>query len=154
MSLLITKAKPNPYGKDRVGRTLTPEAQLAGEWIDFKNISSAPVNLGNIRLYHKAYLNGGDWEWELVTDFTGVLPVGEIIRVHSGGFLPTSQMNPVDQAGVDHYVFSGKNYVWNNSKTDSPYLWNQSEKKSVDITEYDAYPTEGRILNRMGDKLI
>ena len=151
MALQIIKAKPNPVGKDKVGNII-PQLQLAGEWVDFKNVSGVPIDLINVELYHWAY-KSPKAEWEIVLDFSGTLPAGEIVRVHSGGKIPESNLRPEDYQGADHHVFSGKNYTWNNDKKDYPRLWNKSTKKWIDSTYYEAWPPEGKVLVRRGDKL-
>lgn len=154
MSLLITKAKPNPAGKDRVGRTLTPQTQLAAEWVDIKNTTSSPVNMNGVELYHYAYLGSGAGEWQLVTEFNGTLPSGQTVRVHSGNQILLTQMNLEDQNGAEYHVFSHKNYVWNNANQDFPGLWYKPSKQWIDKTEYDTFPVEGKILTRVNQKLI
>lgn len=154
MSLLITQAKPNPAGKDRTAKAFTPRAQLAGEWVDFKNTAPNIINLENVELYHYAYLSGGGCEWRLVTGFTGSLPAGCVVRVHSGEQISLSEMHFEDRVGADYHIFSYKNYVWNNSRKDYPRLWYSASRQWIDQTEYNSYPTEGKILERVGDKLI
>ena len=154
MNLLITKAKPNPLGKDRIGRTFTPAVQLAAEWVDFQNIARTPINLSGTQMYHIAYLPNGTTEWELVIELSGTIQPGEIVRVHSGNPLALNQMNYPDAIGATYHVFTGKNYVWNNNKLDKPYLWYKPTKQGIDQTYYDAYVIEGKILQRVNDKLI
>ncbi len=152
MSLRIIKAKPNPAGKDRIGN-LAPQSQLAGEWVDIRNNGSSPMDLSNIELYHWAYRKS-EPGWELVMNFKGSLPAGEIMRIHSSGKIPIEQLVPIDRQGADHHLFSGSGYVWNNDKEDKPTLWNKATREYVDRTSYDAYPPEGKILQRFNDKLI
>jgi hypothetical protein len=152
MSLQIIKAKPNPAGKDRIGN-FSPQSQLAGEWIDIKNTGQQDENLKNINLYHYAYLIVGG-EWEIVTDFSGILAAGKIMRIHSGHEIPAGQMDIEDFVGADYHVFSNKDYVWNNDKKDYPRIWNSATKQWIDKTYYDAFPPEGKILQRVNDKLI
>lgn len=154
MPISISKAKPNPSGKDRIGRTLTPPAQLAGEWVDIKNTGTTAVSFANLELYHIAYTGLASSEWELVMGFTGELPAGQTVRIHSGDKIPLAQMHPVDIAGADHHVFTGKNYVWNNDRIDKPSVWNKVTKAWVDQTVYSANPGEGRILTRVGTSLV
>jgi len=154
MSLLITKAKPNPAGKDRVGRTFTPLLQLVAEWIDIKNTGAVPLKLDGVELYHYAYLASGKTEWQLVTNFSGVLGAGETMRVHSGNPIAITQMNFEDRNGAEYHIFSGKNYVWNNYKAEFPRLWYKPSQQWLDQTAYDAFPLEGKILVRIGQKLI
>lgn len=152
MSLQIIKAKPNPAGKDRIGN-FSPQSQLAGEWVDIRNNGSSPVNLTNVELYHWAYKLPKDG-WELVMKFKGSLPVGEIMRIHSSGKIPIEQLAIVDQQGANHHLFSGSGHVWNNDKEDKPTLWDKKAEKYIDITSYDAYPPEGKILQRVNNKLV
>jgi len=154
MSLLITQAKPNPTGKDRAPTAFTPRTQLAGEWVDFKNMTANSVSLENVELYHYAYLSGGGAEWRLVTGFSGSLPSGHVVRVHSGEPIPLSEMRLEDRTGADYHVFSHKDYVWNNSKKDYPRLWLTTSRQWIDKTVYDSYPTEGKILKRVGETLV
>ncbi len=153
MALLITKAKPNPSGRDRIGRTLTPVAQLAGEWVDIQNTGNAPINLTGVELYHWAYLAQGG-EWELVTGFSGVLGAGLIVRVHSGNPIPLAQMHHEDQVGANYHMFSGRNYVWNNYQNDYPRLWYKPTRQWLDETVYAAPAAEGKIFTRVGQQLV
>lgn len=153
-SLLITKAKPNPAGKDRIGRTLTPSTQLAAEWIDFQNVGGNSIRLDGTALYHWAYTYGTQGEWRLVTNLYGVLKPGEIVRVHSGTEIPVWQMRLEDQTGANYHIFSKQNYIWNNNQADFPSLWYVPTKQWIDQTSYDAFQVEGKILQRYGNKLI
>ena len=109
--LTITQAKPNPAGKDTFDH-LAPAAQIAGEWVDFKNTGNEIYTLNSIELFHIAYTpqypNG---IWEKVTDFFGDLGVNEVVRVHSGGEVSLGILNQEDVTGADHHVFTGNNYV-------------------------------------------
>lgn len=152
MSLLIIKAKPNPLGKDRIGN-FSPQTQLAGEWVDVQNNGINPVNITDVQLYHWAYKQP-EAGWELIMKFSGYLPAGEIMRIHSSGKIPIEQLAIIDQQGADYHLFSGSGYVWNNDKEDRPTLWNPKTKEYVDRTSYNVYPIEGKILQRVNDKLL
>lgn len=154
--LLITQAKPNPSGKDRLGNVV-PSSQLAGEWVDFKNSGNEDYPLENIKLHHIAYTaqypNG---VWEEVMGFNGTLGVGKVVRVHSGGKISLENLYQEDRAETDHHLFTGGNYVWNNSKSDSPRLVQKQNGQisEIDKASYSAYPPEGKILKRIGGQLI
>jgi hypothetical protein len=154
--LLITQAKPNPSGKDRLGNVV-PSSQLAGEWVDFKSIGNEGYPLENIKLHHIAYTaqypNG---VWEEVMSFSGTLSVGKVVRVHSGGKISLESLYQEDRAGADYHLFTGGNYVWNNDKTDSPRLVLKRNRQisEIDKASYSAYPLEGKILKRVGNTLI
>lgn len=150
-SLKITKAKPNPVGKDEY-RYDIPASQLAGEWIQFENDGDEPYSLDNIEVNHIAYTVSGQ-KWEVVIDLRGILQVGQSVRVHSGGG-PESVLYMVDKMGADYHVFTGKGYIWNNDRIDRPALWNIQTKIWEDETSYDANPGDGIILVRIGEKLV
>lgn len=154
MNLTVTKAKPNPSGKDRIGRTLTHPTQLAGEWVDIKNTGTLAVSLANLELYHIAYTGPTTWDWNCVMTFSGGLPAGRTLRIHSGDPIPETQMNPVDRIGADYHLFTGRDYVWNNDRSDKPSIWNKAARVWIDQAEYRANPGEGRILNRVANSLI
>jgi hypothetical protein len=153
-TLLITRIKPNPSGKDRSRTGLTSASQLAAEWVDFKNIGPSPVDLEDIELYHVAYTAASaQGHWDKVVDFRGTLYSGRTVRVHSGSG-PESVVRPEDRTGADHHLFTGRNYVWNNRQGDRPALFDSTLNQNVDQTSYDPYPPEGQVLVRSGNKLI
>jgi hypothetical protein len=150
--LRITKAKPNPAGKDRVAG-VTSKRQLAAEWVEFKNTGDEPFTLNGISLQHIAYQQRcREGRWEAVMSFKGVLQPGQVVRVHSGSELSTSEMNPEDAIGANYHFFTARNFIWNNDCGDTARLWN--ELITIDAASYDPYPLEGKILVRQGDKLI
>ncbi|OGL74594.1 hypothetical protein A3F52_00855 [Candidatus Uhrbacteria bacterium RIFCSPHIGHO2_12_FULL_47_11] len=154
MGLLITKAKPNPAGKDRGSRAFTPSQQLAGEWVDIQNNGTQPLSLNDVKLYHWAYTTGTSGEWKKVMGFSGMLGSMKTVRVHSGREIPLAHMNYINREGVEHHLFTGKNYVWNNAREDKPRLWHVPSEQWIDKTSYEAYPPEGKILKRVSLKLV
>jgi len=159
LRLTINQGKPNPAGKDRLG-PMVPSAQLAGEWVDFRNSGDESYSLAGIELQHVAYTTAypnGVWEKVYVFAQSDVLGVGKSVRVHSGGKIDLGMLTPVDSQGVDYHVFSGKGYVWNNDRGDSPRLVRKTgvyQPVEVDKATYSAYPQEGKILIRLGAMLI
>ena len=111
--LLIIQAKPNPSGKDRLGYVV-PSSQLAGEWVDFKNTGDESYLLDNIKLHHVAYTtqypNG---VWEEVMSFNGILGIGKVVRVHSGGVIPLENLYQIDRVSADFPLFT-RGYYLNN----------------------------------------
>ena len=155
-TLLVSKAKPNPVGKDRTRTGGASSVQLAGEWVDIKNTGNAGASLGGVGLYHKAYSTDGTWKWELVVMLpaTFTLPAGETLRVHSGSG-PVSVLREEDKIGCQWHMFTHRdNYVWNNDYGDTALLWVPADKTTIDSASYDPYPPEGVVLVRVGDKLI
>jgi hypothetical protein len=150
--LRIIKAKRNPRGKDRYG-SYTPPAQLAAEWVDFENNGNEKYMLTDIALHHIAYqLFCRNGKWDQVMSFTGLLDPTKIVRVHSGTKISLTDMQLEDITGADFHLFTGKNYIWNNDCGDSAGLWNGVAW--IDKASYDPNPPEGRILRRVGDKLV
>ncbi|MCC7336730.1 MAG: hypothetical protein IT422_16690 [Pirellulaceae bacterium] len=153
MTVRTNQLKPNPAGKDR-STSGASESQLAAEWVDIKNVGRTNIALSGVNLYHKAFRRDGSFEWELVGKLSGVLGAGQVLRVHSGKG-PYSVVRPEDSVGSDFYIFTGvSRYIWNNDYSDSSLLWQPSTKASIDEASYDAYPPEGAILQRVGDKLV
>ncbi len=155
--LKIIQAKPNPLGKDKFGRNIIPELQLAGEWIDIKNEGDSGVHLNGLKIYHLAYkVDNPEWDKVFEFDFgdEDVLLSKQVLRLHSGGFIQEDQLLEIDRIGADHHVFTGKNYIWNNDKIDKPGIWNPRLEKWVDQTWYDSYPPDGVILKRNNGKLV
>ncbi len=52
--MFITQAKPNPAGKDKTAGHPKPD-HLIGEWVDIKNNSSSPIDLGRVSVDHTEY---------------------------------------------------------------------------------------------------
>ncbi len=154
-TLQITRIKPNPAGKDKTSSGMASANQLAAEWVDFKNTGTLPVNLSGVDLYHLAYATGSaEGKWDRIMGFTGTLPAGQMVRVHSGSG-PESMIKPEDWAGAEHHGFTGRsNYVWNNRQGDKPTLFERVQEQSIDQATYDPYPPEGEILIRSGSKLV
>lgn len=153
-TIFITQAKPNPLGKDRFGH-LTPTVQLKGEWVDIRNYTFQGISLSNIELQHIAYTSSyPNGIWTEVFSIDWVLPAGNTLRIHSGGKIAIEQMAQVDRHGADYHAFTGKNYVWNNDKPDTPRLVDIRKQIVVDQATYTANPTEGKILVRKGDYLL
>ncbi len=155
MRLTIIRIKPNPAGKDRPGHGGPTAAQLAAEWVDFRNDSGVDVSLDGISLWHLTYAPGRDREWERVVNFGFTLPAGTIARVHAGQKRDLSVVRPEDIAGADYHVFTGDDaYVWNNKQGDSPLLFKGAAKETIDTASYAANPPEGEVLVRLGNQLV
>lgn len=153
-NLQISKIKPNPSGKDRNFSGLTSASQLAGEWVDIKNVGSLPVKLEGVDLYHLAYAPGAtQGRWAKIAGFKGQLLAGHVLRVHSGPG-PESAIRPEDRDGAQFHCFTNLDYVWNNHQSDSPTLLDSELNQIIDQASYDPFPPEGDVLIRSGTKLI
>lgn len=156
MALRVSQLKPNPAGKDRSRYGSPSPAQLGAEWVDIKNVGTAPAPLDGIELYHLAYGRPGTQpEWQKITSFSGSLGVSKVLRVHSGQARDLSVLNREDLVGADHHLFTGRDsYVWNNAEGDTAGLWEPQSKTWADKASYDPYPPEGVVLIRSGAKLV
>lgn len=155
MNLTIIRIKPNPAGKDRPPHGGPSVAQLAAEWVDFRNDARADVSLDGVTLWHLTYAPGRDPQWEKVTGFSGTLPAGKIVRVHSGIKRDLSVIRQEDLDDADYHVFTGDDaYIWNNKQGDTPLLFKAAEKLTIDQASYDPNPPEGVVLVRQGEKLV
>lgn len=155
--LKVIKAKPNPIGKDRIPRILPTQSQLGAEWIDIKNTGTIGQSLKNIQIYHMAYVNGKT-EWKLLKDFNiseliPALPVGVIMRIHSGSG-PLSILSSEDVQGASRHFFTKKGYVWNNDKIDKPMIYDKIKKIKLDETFYTPPVSDGKVLVRVNNQLI
>ncbi len=150
--LWISTAKPNPAGKDRYGH-FTPAAQLAAEWLDFKNIGDEPFLLNGISLHHIAFQpRCMDGKWDKAMNFTGLLQPSKVVRVHSGSEITLSEMHLEDVVGADFHLFTGRGYIWNNDCGDAAGLWDGTVW--IDKASYEPYPPDGIVLHREGAKLV
>jgi hypothetical protein len=155
MKLTIIRIKPNPAGKDRPPHGGPSPAQLAAEWVDFRNDQGQDVSLNGVSVWHLTYAPGRAPDWAKIQTFSGTLPSGKIVRVHSGQKRELSVIRPEDLAAADYHVFTGEDeYVWNNRQGDSPLLFVEATKTTIDRASYDPNPPEGVVLVRTGDKLV
>lgn len=79
-----------------------------------------------IKVQHVAYSgNSPHWSDAYIFQSVQVLPAlalvlkpGEILRIHSGGFLPIAELLSVDREGANYHKFTGKNYILDNKRVD------------------------------------
>lgn len=161
MSILISRAKPNPAGKDRAGSVPLP-AQLLGEWVDIQNNGPAAVTLAGVFLSNQEFAPGcvpGSlrtyWEGSSVRS----LAPGQVVRIHTGRSQDQAQMNSTDYQGVNFHAFAeAGNFILNNRCGDNLGLWMKrpdgSWASALDSTGYYPNPGEGTVLNRVGGRLV
>jgi hypothetical protein len=154
--LYISKAKPNPAGKDKAGNSPKPE-QLLGEWVDIKNIGTEPVPFSGMSLTHTLFDDRCNKTGRVRTYWTcsgdGVLPVGCILRVHTGNKSDESLMKNEDKLGRDWWTFANES---NNTCGDIVTTsWpNSLGARQTDTVSYDRNQPEGAVLVRSGNKLV
>jgi hypothetical protein len=157
----ITRAKPNPAGKDSSHGRPIPQ-QLLAEWVDLKNIGDAAVRLSSLHLANTQFGPACQihkqaqiyWNDKSST----VLQPGETVRVHTGREVEAWRMNQEDRLGVNHHSFADSgNFVLNNDCGDNLSVWWQGQDEKWhrdDAASYDPYPPEGQVLQRSGSKLV
>lgn len=139
--LLVTRALPNPAGKDRSGGH-APNEQLNGEWVQFLNTTQGNLSLDGLALDHVTFNQYCQQTGaETLVTFTGSLGPGRSIRVHTG------VGNGYWEGDVYHFFAGHRNYVWNNRCGDVVML--RVARSVIDSPAYGGNPPEGRILERV-----
>jgi len=161
-NLIITRAKPNPAGKDRVYGRPVP-AQLLGEWVDITNNTGSTLSLDGAGLAHRTFDAQGRVQPTSTIYWEGgrgqVLSAGQILRVHTGRESERHLMNYEDSVGTHFHVFAeSSNFVLNNAQGDEPSIWVRGQDRNwsvrLDGAWYAAYPGEGVALRRVGNNLV
>lgn len=143
MTLYITRALPNPAGKDRPPLGGPSNTQLNGEWVEFKNVSAASYDLNGVRLMHYTF----NWKCEQTGEdeamsFSGGLDPGYSVRIHTGS-------GQAYWEGSVRHLFAGRgNYAWNNGCGDTTVL-REPAGSVVDWAHYASNPAEGDELQRV-----
>ena len=141
MPLYVTKAHPNPVGKDKPRYQPPNNDKLNEEWIEFANNGSQTVAMDGVSLHDRTYdahcKSTGERQLQ---SYTGTLAPGNTVRVHTGS--GTSY----DTGTVRHLYLGESNFVWNNGCGDQVIL--RRNTTLVDWAGYDPNPAEGVILAR------
>jgi predicted extracellular nuclease len=141
--LTITRAVPNPAGKDRTASNMVRNEQLNNEWIEFANTSQRTLSLDGIALSHYTFEKSCSKTGEDgLAVFNGSLQAGYSIRVHTG------TGTAWDEGSIRHLYAARGNFAWNNRCGDTSVLRN-SRGEVVDWATYDPNPPEGVVLNRV-----
>jgi len=140
--LLITRALPNPLGKDRFDN-FAPNILLNQEWVEFVNRRDIPLRLTGVSVWHETFdglERTGEQELAAFCDHV-VLLAGWTLRLHTG------RGTPYNEGTVHHSFLDRENYVWNNDAGDRVTLrdW---KNEVIDSAWYAPYPPEGMILLR------
>jgi Lamin Tail Domain len=142
-SLLITRAHPNPSGKDRNDGHATND-QLNQEWIEIGNVGDRSLPLDGLTVRHYTFDSACQrtGEANLVT-LRGPLDSGWSFRLHTGVGEPSRE--GTNRHG---YLVNRNNFVWNNACGDTVVLRN-SDGTLLDWASYDRNPPEGTVLKRI-----
>jgi hypothetical protein len=155
----ISRAKPNPAGKDKAGNQPLG-SQLLGEWVDLKNVGDAAVALSALHLAHTEFgvqcvpKPQPSIYWDGPAGTT--LRPGEIVRVHTGKSRDSSLMKAEDNSGVHYHSYAERgSFVLNNVCGDNLSVWWQHGDKwhRNDQARYAPNPPEGKVLQRVGENL-
>lgn len=140
----ITRALPNPMGKDRTPSHQVTNHQLVGEWVEFTNTGGQALNLQGLSLHHYTFNQACSKTGEdQVTSFSGTLAAGQSIRVHTGA--GTGQW----EGSVFHFYLGKGNFIWNNRCGDTVVLRFGQTQELEDWASYAANPAEGAVLTRI-----
>lgn len=143
LDLTITRAVPNPTGKDRTPANQVTNHQLNSEWMEFANTGQRDLPMEGVSLSDYTFDNGCRKTGEaIVMSFSGSLRSGQSVRVHTGTGAPS------DEGTIRHLYAGRSNFVWNNRCGDTAVLRN-NRNEVVDYAAYDPNPPEGVILNRL-----
>jgi len=141
--LTITRALPNPAGKDRTPANTVTNQQLNGEWIEFANSSQRILPMDGVTLDHFTFTGTCTKTGEdRLMVFNGLLLPGNSVRVHTGSGAPW------DEGSIRHLYAERGNFAWNNRCGDAGVIRNNGGAV-VDWAAYDANPPEGAVLNRL-----
>lgn len=141
--LLVTRALPNPAGKDRRYPHPPTDEQLNGEWVEFANAGGRLLSLDGVSMAHYTFDRacGKTGEDKLIT-FNGTLKPTYSIRLHTGHGVTWAE-------GPIWHLYAGRsNYVWNNVCGDTAVLRNDGAE-CIDWASYDPQPPDGVVLNRL-----
>ena len=141
--LYITRATPNPAGKERTPAHQVTSAQLNREWIEFQNTTQKNLSLDDVHLDHNTF-DGycrKTGEATFVT-FKGSLASGKSIRVHTGSGEGRWE------GDLYHFYAGHGNFVWNNACGDTAYL-RTGTNGMIDWASYAPNPGEGALLRRI-----
>jgi hypothetical protein len=140
--LLVTRALPDPAGKDRTPLYMPSNEQLNQEWIEFANIQAQPFSVEGVALSHYTFdgycqRTGED----VLMTLTGMVQPRHSVRFHTGSGAPWNE-------GTIRHLYVGRaNYAWNNRCGDTAVLRN-ARGEVLDWASYDPAPLQGVILNR------
>lgn len=139
--LMVTKAHPNPPGKDRPPEGPIPNDALNEEWIEFRNTTSVDVDLKGVSLsdltFDQRCTKTGE---RVVLPLEGGLGSNWSIRVHSG------KGDRKSLGDTWHMYLDHGNYVWNNECGDCVIL--KRGDQTIDWAGYSPNPPEGVVLVR------
>lgn len=143
--LLIARALPNPAGKDRTPANQVTNAQLNNEWLEFRNETAKRLDIEDVTLHHTTFNNRCEPTGEnLLMRFTGVLGVGQSLRIHTGAGTSWDE-------GTTRHLYAGRtNYVWNNVCGDTAVL-RLANGNRHDWASYSRNPPEGVVLERVAN---
>jgi len=146
--LMVSRAHPNPSGRDRTPSHQVTAQQLTDEWIEFANTSALNLTLDGFALNHYTFDHACSKTGEdRLIEFSGYLEKGHSLRVHTGSG------STFTEGQVKHVYLDRKNFIWNNQCGDTVVL--RGALGVVDWASYAAQPGEGAVLQRVpGSNLL
>jgi hypothetical protein len=141
--LVVTRALPNPPGKDRRPTSGPTNDQLNNEWVEFANAAGRELLIDGVTISHHTFDRScNDTGEDQLTTFNGILGSGQSVRLHTGSGTPWNE-------GVIRHLYVGRsNYAWNNACGDTAVL-RTARGEVVDWASYDPQSPEGVVLSRV-----
>jgi hypothetical protein len=141
--LLVTRALPDPAGKDRQGAYPSSNDQLNQEWVEIANAGAQPASVNGVALSHYTFnVHCQRTGEDLLMSLKGTVQPRHSVRFHTGSGTAW------DEGTVRHLYVGRENYAWNNRCGDTAVLRN-ARGEVLDWASYDPAPPEGVVLNRI-----
>jgi len=144
--LMVTRALPNPPGKDHAPGRMPTNEKLNEEWIEFRNATDRRLSIMGCSLAHNTFSAQcvKEREEHLLT-FSGFeIGPGHVVRVHTG-----TGTDYVDTIGTLVHLYAGRsNFVWNNRCGDTAVL-RAANNSLIDWASYKGGVGNGVILKRV-----
>jgi Lamin Tail Domain len=142
--LTVTRALPNPPGKDHAAGRMPTNDKLNEEWVEFRNGTDRRLLLDGCSILHYTFnASCVKQDEDRLMTLGGTLGPGAVARVHSG-----TGTDYVEGGNVLHLYAGRTNYVWNNHCGDTIVL-RAKDGNLIDWASYKGGVGNGVILKRV-----
>jgi hypothetical protein len=142
-ALYITRAQPNPRGRDTASQGQALNSKLNEEWVEFR--ADASRNLIGDSLSHLTFSTYGcspTGRDELVKFGSLQVDAGDLVMVHTGS-------GTSGWVGRTYHVYLGRRwFIWNNGCGDRAILAYSGQE--IDHAYYASNPPEGELVRVAG----
>jgi hypothetical protein len=141
--MIVSRALPNPTGKDRRPSSPPTNEQLNNEWMEITNNGTAAESVDGVALSHYTFntqcAKTGE---DTLMALKGTVLAGHSVRFHTGSGTAWTE------GSVRHLYLGRGNYAWNNVCGDTAVIRSAMGGWS-DYAAYDRNPPEGIVLVRV-----